>query len=94
MREPLSCGVPCLELGDLGRLRAFVARLDVELDAVALVEVLVTLAQDGAVMYKDILAAIVGRDEAVALLSPLNHFTTPVTRSAMGIFSLPKLNVA
>jgi hypothetical protein len=44
VREPFSCEVSRLELGDLSRLWALLASLDFKLDAVALIEVLVAFA--------------------------------------------------
>ncbi len=57
-------------------LRALVALLDVELDALILLERAVTAAGDRGVVDENILCTAVGGDEAEAL-SPLNHFTVP-----------------
>lgn len=48
----------------------------VELDALVLIKDAVSLAGDSGVVNEDVLAAVIGGDEAEAL-PPLNHLTVP-----------------
>src|SRR5690349_11635353 len=57
-----------LDSADVDRLRALVALLGVVGDLCSLVQRAVALALDGAVMDEEVLALVIRRDEAVALL--------------------------
>src|SRR5262249_24541784 len=72
---------------DLGCLRAFLALLDVERDALALIQAAVTAALDRGVVHEHVRATTVRTEEAVALLAvePLDgalcHSCSPRTHS-------------
>ncbi len=60
-------GYSVLELDDVYGLWTLIATLNPELDAVALIKVAEAFALDGAVVQKDVSAAIIGSCEAVTL---------------------------
>src|SRR4051794_21517147 len=65
VRRSLLCGS---ERANVLRLRALGALRDVELDLLVLVQGLVALALDGRVVHEDVVAAVLLRNEAEALL--------------------------
>jgi len=56
-------------------LWALLARCDIELDLLSLIEVLETVTRDGAEMHEDIRASVIGSDETEALFraEPLDY---------------------
>lgn len=69
---------------DVGGHETLVALFNAELDALVLFEVTVTGTNDVAVVRKYIFRAVLGANEAVALLG-VKSFTIPVVTSAMWI---------
>src|SRR4051812_218219 len=68
--RPLTCVYPAgSDRADVLRLRALLALRGVELDALVLVEALVAGSGDGGVVDEHVLAAVIGSDEAEALLA-------------------------